>query len=107
VIVTGHGLAVAAESLVARCPVPVELDLEIGDRPPEVVEVAAYYLLAEALTNVAKHAHASRATVEVKRSNGRLVVEVTDDGVGGADVAAGTGLRASPIASRPSAAISG
>ena len=91
----------------ARCPVPVELDLEIGDRPPKSSKSLPTTSLAEALTNVAKHAHASRATVEVKRSNGRLVVEVTDDGVGGADVAAGTGLRASPIASRPSAAISG
>jgi PAS domain S-box-containing protein len=93
VIVTGHGLAVAAESLAARCPVPVELDLELGERPPEVVEVAAYYLLAEALTNVAKYARASRATVEIRRSNGSLIVEVTDDGVGGADAAAGSGLR--------------
>jgi PAS domain S-box-containing protein len=92
VIVTGHGLAAAAESLAARSPVRVELDLEIGERPPEVVEVAAYYLLAEALTNVAKYAHASCATVEIKRSNGSLIVEVADDGVGGADAAAGSGL---------------
>ena len=93
VIVTGQGLVAAAESLAARSPVPVELDLDVGERPPEVVEVAAYYLLAEALTNVAKYARASRATVEVKRIRGRLIVEVADDGVGGADAATGSGLR--------------
>ncbi|MGH3117078.1 MAG: sensor histidine kinase, partial [Gaiellales bacterium] len=62
-------------------------------RLPEPVEVAAYYLVSEGLTNVAKYAHASRATVEVARANGRLVVEVVDDGVGGADPAGGSGLR--------------
>ncbi len=93
VIVTGHGLAVAAETLAARSPVHVELDVEIGERPPEVVEVAAYYLLAEALTNVAKYACASCATVAIRRANGSLVVEIADDGVGGADAAAGSGLR--------------
>jgi signal transduction histidine kinase len=57
------------------------------------VELAAYFVVAEALTNVAKYANATHATVEVARENGRLLVEVADDGVGGADPAHGTGLR--------------
>ena len=55
--------------------------------------MAAYYVVAEAMTNVAKYAHASRATVSVRRSNGRATITVSDDGVGGADPALGTGLR--------------
>ena len=55
--------------------------------------MAAYFVVAESLTNVAKYAHASRATVRVERANGRIVVAVADDGVGGADPASGTGLR--------------
>jgi PAS domain S-box-containing protein len=93
VIVTAHGLAAAAESLAARCPVRVALEVEIAERPPEVVEVAAYYLLAEALTNVAKYARASCATVTITRAGSGLVVEVADDGIGGAEADAGSGLR--------------
>ena len=92
-VVTGYGLAVAAESLVDRSPVPVELDVDLDERVPETIEVAAYYLVSESLTNVAKYAHASRATVVIRRSAGDLVVEIADDGVGGADVAGGSGLR--------------
>ena len=92
-LVTGHGLAVALDAVAARSPVPVTLDVRLEERPPEAVEVAAYYLVAESLTNVAKYAEASAATVAVMRENGELVVEVTDDGVGGADDEAGSGLR--------------
>ena len=92
-VVTGYGLAVAAQSLVDRSPVPVELDVDLDERVPETIEVAAYYLVSESLTNVAKYAHASRATVEIRRSAGHLVVEIADDGVGGADVAGGSGLK--------------
>ena len=93
-VVTGHGLGVALESLAARAPVPVELTSEIdGDRFQERLEVAAYYVVAESLANVGKHAKASAATVDVARSNGDLVIEVTDDGVGGADAGGGSGLR--------------
>jgi signal transduction histidine kinase len=71
--------------------------VEVGDLPderlPEAVELAAYFVVAEALTNVAKYSKASHATVQVDRHNGRVVVEVADDGIGGADPGRGTGLR--------------
>ncbi len=92
-VVTGHGLSVALESLVARSPVPVELNVDLEERMPEAVEVAAYYLISESLTNIAKYAQASAAIVVVKRANGELVVEVADDGVGGATTEGGSGLR--------------
>jgi signal transduction histidine kinase len=91
-IVTGRGLAVALEGLVARAPVPVQLDVDLDGRLPEAIEVAAYFLVAESLTNVAKYAHASAARVHVERANGHLVVDVDDDGVGGASPAGGSGL---------------
>jgi signal transduction histidine kinase len=92
-VVTGRGLAVALEGLIARAPVPVRLDVELDDRLPEPIEVAAYFLVSESLTNVAKYAHASGASVQVSRANGPLVIEVSDDGVGGASPDAGSGLR--------------
>ena len=92
-ILSDHGLAVALESLAARAPVRVEVELDLPDRPPPQVEVAAYYLIAEGLTNVAKYAEAKSATVAVNRDNGALIVEITDDGKGGADPANGSGLR--------------
>jgi signal transduction histidine kinase len=84
---------VALESVASRSPVPVTLDVSLDERVPEAVEVAAYYLVAESLTNVAKYAGASCARVVVSRDAGALVVEVMDDGVGGADGEAGSGLR--------------
>ena len=92
-VVTGHGLAVALESLAARAPVPVQLTVEIEGRLHERLEVAAYYVVCESLANIGKHAQASSATVDVARRNGELVVEIVDDGVGGADSERGTGLR--------------
>ncbi len=92
-VVSGHGLAVALEQLAARAPVPVDLSVQIDRRLPEEVEVAAYYLISESLANVGKHAEASSARVEVAGGNGRLQVEVVDDGVGGADTEGGSGLR--------------
>jgi len=92
-VVSGHGLAVALESLVARASVPVRLAVELDGRMPERLEVAAYYVVSESLANVGKHARASAARVQVARSAGQLVVEVVDDGVGGADTERGTGLR--------------
>jgi signal transduction histidine kinase len=92
-VLTDRGLATALETLATRAPVPVELaDLPDG-RLPEAVELAAYFVVAEALTNVAKYAHASHARVEVARENGRLTVEVEDDGIGGANPENGSGLR--------------
>jgi signal transduction histidine kinase len=92
-VVSGHGLAVGLESLAARATVPVRLAVELDGRVDERIEVAAYYVVCESLANVGKHAQASSATVAVSRSNGELVVEVVDDGVGGADSERGTGLR--------------
>jgi signal transduction histidine kinase len=92
-VVTGHGLAVALKTLVARAQVPVRLTVDLDGRLPERQEVAAYYVVAESLTNMAKYAHASSAAVEVRQADGRLVVEVVDDGVGGAETRGGSGLR--------------
>jgi signal transduction histidine kinase len=92
-VLTDRGLGPAIESLATRSPVPVEITELPDERLAESVEVAAYYVVAEAMTNVAKYAHASHATVSVRRSDGRATVTVCDDGVGGADPALGTGLR--------------
>jgi signal transduction histidine kinase len=92
-VLSGHGLEVAVESLAAEATVPVRLSVELTDRLPESVEVAAYYVVSESLTNIAKHARATSATLGVARTNGRLVVEIVDDGVGGADTERGSGLR--------------
>ena len=92
-VLSDRGLDTALETLASRAPVPVELASLPGERLPEAVELAAYYVVSEALTNVAKYADASHATVGIERDNGRLVVKVADDGVGGADPEEGTGLR--------------
>ena len=92
-VVSAHGLAVALEQLAALSPVPVCMTVGIEERLPEALEVAAYYLVCESLANVGKYARASSATVEVSRSNGSVLVEVTDDGIGGADTEQGSGLR--------------
>jgi signal transduction histidine kinase len=92
-VLSARGLDTALEALAHRAPVPVEIGKIPGERLPEAVELAAYYVVAEALTNVAKYAAATHATVDIERQNGRLVVQVADDGVGGADPANGTGLR--------------
>jgi signal transduction histidine kinase len=92
-VLTDRGLGTALETLAHRAPVPVELAELPQERLPEAVELAAYFVVAEALTNVAKYANASHAKVEVARENGRVLVEVEDDGVGGANPEKGTGLR--------------
>ena len=91
-ILTDGGLARALIALATRAPLPVEIDDVPDERLPEPVEAAAYYLIAEAITNVAKHAQASHVAVSVRHDNGRVVVEVADDGIGGADPGAGSGL---------------
>jgi signal transduction histidine kinase len=91
-VLTSRGLSAALEMLVARAPLPVELVATPGERLPEPIEATAYYVVAESLTNVAKYARATAATVSVARASGHLLVEVRDDGVGGADIEAGSGL---------------
>ena len=92
-VLSERGLAPALESLAARAPVPVEVSALPAQRLPPPVETAAYFLVAEALTNVARYAQASEADVAVTRENGRAVIQVRDDGVGGADPGSGSGLR--------------
>jgi signal transduction histidine kinase len=92
-ILTERGLLVALEELALRGTVPVELDVDGTGRLPEQVEAAAYYVVSEALANVAKYARATAAQVRVRPGAGTVVVEVTDDGVGGADSGRGSGLR--------------
>jgi signal transduction histidine kinase len=92
-VLTDRGLEAALEALADRAPLPVSLDQMPAERLPAPVEAAAYFVVAEALTNVAKYAGASSAEVRIGRNGGYAVVEVRDDGVGGADPAVGTGLR--------------
>jgi PAS domain S-box-containing protein len=88
---TEHGLARALQDIAERAPVPVVVDVA-AERYPEPVEAAAYFVAAEALTNVAKYARASAARVATKRTDGQLVLTVDDDGVGGARPSSGGGL---------------
>ncbi|HEY1275706.1 MAG TPA: histidine kinase [Thermoleophilaceae bacterium] len=92
-VLTERGLAPALATLAGRAPLPVEVIGDPGADLSEAQELAAYFVVSEALTNVAKYAHASQAVVNLGRENGRLVVEVADDGVGGADPKRGTGLQ--------------
>jgi signal transduction histidine kinase len=91
-ILIDRGLAAAIESLAARMPVPVEVTA-VRDRFPPPVEAAAYFVVCEALTNVARHSRASHARVAAVAERDRLVVEVVDDGSGGAVAGSGSGLR--------------
>jgi signal transduction histidine kinase len=93
VILEDRGIDAALSAVVARSPVPVVLDVQVGERPPAAVESAAYFIVTEALTNVARHSGATRATVSIARTADRLVVEISDNGHGGADASRGTGLR--------------
>jgi PAS domain S-box-containing protein len=92
-ILTDRGLAAAVEALAARAPLPVEVATLPDERLPGPVEAAAYYVIAEGLTNVVKYADASSVRVSVQRRDGYAQVEVADDGVGGVDLTRGTGLR--------------
>jgi PAS domain S-box-containing protein len=92
-VLTERGLAAAVQALAGRSTVPVEVLETPAERLPAPIEAAAYFVVAEALTNVAKYAQASAATVKVTDARGELVVEVADDGVGGATPDAGSGLR--------------
>ncbi len=92
-VLAERGLAGALRALALDLPFPVEVDIEPPGGPPAPVETAAYFAVAEALANVARHSGASRAAVRVRHAEGTLRLTVTDDGAGGADPAAGTGLR--------------
>jgi signal transduction histidine kinase len=92
-VLTDLGLRAAVVELAERCPVPVEVDLVLGERSSVAVESTAYFVVSEALTNAVRHAAASRIEVGGGIVDGRLVVTITDDGRGGADLSAGTGLR--------------
>jgi signal transduction histidine kinase len=91
--VLNHGLKAALDSLSSRASVATTVSFESPGRLPEPVELAAYFVACEALANVAKYAQATKATVRVSRRDGRAVIEIADDGVGGADETAGTGLQ--------------
>ncbi|WP_246632722.1 sensor histidine kinase [Pseudonocardia nigra] len=93
-VLTDRGLDAALSAVAARCPVPVDLTVSLDERPSATVEAIGYFVVAEGLTNVAKHAGALRAAVTVRRQGGGPVwITITDDGVGGADPDRGTGLR--------------
>jgi PAS domain S-box-containing protein len=91
-VLTDRGLGPALASLVGRAPIPIELEAP-AERLPPAIEAAAYYVVAEAITNVVKYASASSAVVRLTQEDGILCVTVSDDGVGGADPAVGSGLR--------------
>jgi signal transduction histidine kinase len=92
-VLSDHGLAPAIHVLVERAPIKVDCDLQFDGRLPPPIEAAAYFVVAEGLTNVVKYANATKAEVGVRRRPGAIEVVVSDDGVGGARIDAGSGLR--------------
>lgn len=92
-VLTDRGLTAALEALCTRSPVPVELDAADFEGLPESVATTAYFVVAEALTNAAKHARPDHVEVSLRAADGGMMLDVRDDGVGGADAAAGSGLR--------------
>jgi signal transduction histidine kinase len=92
-VLSGHGLEVALQSIAASAPVSVRLNVAVEGRLPDQIEVAAFYVVSESVANIGKHACASSARVDVTHVGGLVVVEVADDGVGGADSERGSGLR--------------
>ena len=91
-VLEDRGLDAALSGVAARLPIPVRLTVDVPRRPSPTIEAVAYFVVSEGLSNIAKHAQASQAEVFVQRTNGRLHIIVSDDGVGGADPARGTGL---------------
>lgn len=92
-MLTDRGLDAAISAVAARSPVPVRVTVEVYPRPSLTIEAIAYFVVTEALTNVAKHSEAAEVDVRVSRRGNRLRIEVDDNGRGGADFAAGTGLQ--------------
>jgi signal transduction histidine kinase len=91
-VLEDRGLDAALSGVAARLPIPVRLTVDVPGRPSPTIEAVAYFVVSEGLTNIAKHAQASQAEVFVQRADDRLHIIVSDDGVGGADPACGTGL---------------
>lgn len=91
-VLTDHGLEAALPALAARCPIPTRVDVAVSPRPIPAVESAAYFVVAEALTNVARHSKAADVQVTARREHDLLTIEVRDDGTGGAQVVPGGGL---------------
>jgi signal transduction histidine kinase len=91
-VLTDRGLDAALSALAARSPIPVRLDVKLAERPPASVEATAYFIVAEALTNAARYANAKHVDVKVRQNGDKLQIEVTDDGVGGAEQRPGGGL---------------
>ncbi|WP_210588332.1 sensor histidine kinase [Streptomyces sp. GESEQ-35] len=91
-VLADYGLEAAVADAAERSPVPVDLDLDLPGRLPRLVETAAYFVVCEALANVARHSGAERARIHGRHDGGRLVLRIEDDGCGGADSAQGTGL---------------
>jgi signal transduction histidine kinase len=92
-VLTERGLEAAVTDLAQRAPLPVDLRVAVPDRLDPTIEAAAYFLVSEALTNVAKYAHAERVSVDIAATDGAVEVTIADDGAGGADAAKGSGLR--------------
>jgi len=92
-VLTEQGLDAALRSLAERSPVPVKIDAEAKTHPSPAAEAAAYFLVSEALANVAKYSRANSVRVNVAHTDGQMLVEVADDGIGGADPSRGSGLR--------------
>jgi len=93
-VLTDRGLDAALSAVAARCPVPVDLTVALDERPNATVEAIGYFVVAEGLTNIARHSRAAHASVTVRREgSGSVWITISDDGVGGADPDRGTGLR--------------
>jgi signal transduction histidine kinase len=92
-ILTDAGLGAAVESLALRASLPVDVDVDLARRLPPAIESTLYFVIAEGLANVARHAQASHVSVRVAGRDGRVAVEIEDDGIGGADPGRGSGLQ--------------
>jgi signal transduction histidine kinase len=92
-VLTDRGLTPAVGALAERAPLPVTVESELSERLPAAVEAAAYYVVSESLTNVAKYAEATNVAIRLSRAGDRAFVEVSDDGIGGANPELGSGLR--------------
>jgi signal transduction histidine kinase len=93
VLLSERGLEPALLALAGRTPMPVTFSIDLPERLPAVIEAAAYFMVVEALTNVVRHANANAAEIAVRRDSARVLIDVRDDGIGGADPSSGSGLR--------------